>query len=225
MIDNFYIGAYWKDRPQLLSSIIIPTMQTLIDLADIDEQFADLYELGMSRKQALEHKALLSPHFIEKLYQKRIKKADFDANGYSKIGYSLSLWTGQKDAEASNISFGIGKNSTALTNVCLIQIPSEGLANHRLLHLDKVKAIITILVENWDPEVVVLNSKKISNTLDLLNEVGWVTYRKNLKGKPKLSGHVIHDDNFLGGHLFHLNTASVYDYDLIDELVPITKVI
>jgi len=225
MLDTFIIGAYWKDRKQLLDNIITSTLQTLKRLSEIDEQFVNLYELGMSRKEALEHKALLSHKYIEKLYLKRVKKNDLDPNGYSKIGYRLSLWTGHKDGEASNISFGVGKSSDKLTNVCLIQMPFEGAASDRLLHFDKIKEIITILIQKWDPEVVVLNSTELSNKLNVMNEVGWVTYRKKVKGKVKLSNKVIHDDNFLSGHLFYLNGHNVYDYSLMDELVPITKIV
>jgi len=225
MIDAFSIGAYWKNRKQLLDSIINPTVQTLKGLGEIDEQFVNLYELGRSRKQALEHKISLSSEYIRELYLRGTKNNDLDQSGYSKIGYSLWVWTGHTDEEASNLSFSVGKSSERLSNVCLIKIPSEGVARDRLLNIEKIKKIIALLIQNWDPDMVVLNSRELSNKLDIMNEVGWVTYRKRLTGKPKLNDKVIHDSSFCGGHLFYLNSQNVYDYDLIDNLVPITKVI
>ncbi|NVM64709.1 hypothetical protein FHW88_002998 [Mucilaginibacter sp. SG538B] len=218
MIDTFYIGAYWKDRKQLLDSVIDPTVQTLKRLCEIDEHFLNLYELGMSRKQALECRVSLSPEYIKKLYQGGLKKNDLDQNGYSKIGYRLSLWTGHKDGEASNVSFGVGKSSERLSNVCLIEMPAEGPARDRLLTLAKVKQIMKVLIENWQPDVVVLNSKELSNALDVGNDIGWVTYRKGLKSKIKLKSDIITQVNFIDGYLFYLNSDVVYNYDLMNSL-------
>jgi hypothetical protein len=137
----------------------------------------------------------------------------------------LSVWTGHEDNKSSQISFGAGKNSERLSNVCLIKIPSEGPARNRLLHFDKVKEIITLLVQNWDPDVVVLNSRELSNKLDVMNEIGWVTYRKKLKGRIKLSDKIVHESDFLGGHLFYLKTDNslIYHYSLISEYQSLKK--
>src|ERR1700743_119129 len=116
MIDTFTIGAYWKNRKQLLDDIIQPTFQTLKGLSEIDEQFENLYELGGSRKSALEHNIFVTPDNIKKLYTDGLKKNDLDLNGYCKIGFSLWAWTGHKDCEASNVSFGVGKGSDRLNN-------------------------------------------------------------------------------------------------------------
>ena len=225
MTDTFHIGAYWKNRKQLLDNIINPTVQTLKELGEIDEQFLNLYELGNSRKQALENKVSVSSESIKKLYQKRSKKNDFDQNGYSKIGYRLSLWTGHTDYESSAISFNAGSSSTLLTDLCLINIPTEGTAKNRLLQFDKVKEIINLLIQKWNPDIIVLNSRELSNALDTTNEVGWVTYTKKLKGRVKLNDKVVHEEDFSGGHLFYLKTENdlAYDYSLMSHLLQLKK--
>jgi hypothetical protein len=202
MIDTFRIGAYWNRREELLDTVINPTLKTLIGLSELDKQFSDLYELGMSRKEAVEYKVSLTTEAIKVLYKKRLKKNDIDTKGYSKIGYRLSVWTGHKDDEACQISFGVGSSSNTATNLCLIGIPTEGIARERLLQLDKVKEIIGLLIQNWNPDVVILNSRELSNALDTTNEVGWVTYTKKLKGRIKLSDKVVHEDSLWGGTFF-----------------------
>jgi len=225
MIDTFYIGAYWRNRKELLNRVVNPTLQTLRELSEVDKQFLNLYELGMSRQQALEHRISLTPEYIERLYRGRVKKNDLDQDGYNKIGYRLSLWTGHKEGEASTISFNAGSSSKRLTDLCLINLPSEGAAKNRLLQLDKVKEIIKLLIRNWNPDTVVLNSKELSEALDTMNELGWVTYTKNVKTWLKLSDNIVHEKSFFGGHLFYLKTENnlAYDYNLISQLLSVKK--
>jgi hypothetical protein len=225
MIDSFHIGAYWNNRKQFFYSVISPTFKTLKGLSEIDEQFVNLYELGWSRKKALEHKFHISYENIKQLYQKDVKKNDLDQDGYSKIGYRLSLWTGHKDGEASGISFGVGMGYERLTNSCVISIPFEGPATERLLHLNKVKEILTMVIQNWDPDFAVLNSRKLSNTLDVMNQIGWVTYLRTSKNKFYSNTGIVHEKNFNGGHLFYLQTENglAYDYESIDKLLSFKK--
>lgn len=227
MTDTFYIGAYWKNRKEVLKNIVIPTLNTLTELRGIDDQFLNFYELGMSRKQALEREFIPSSEYVERLYRQGLKKKDMDQDGYSKIGFSLWLWSGHKDEESSQISFGVGKDSERLTNVCLIKIPIEGIAKVRLLQLDKVKQIIEVLIKNWNPDIVVLNSKELSAALNSTNEFGWVTYIKRTKGILKVSGKIVHEPNYYGGDLFYLNTNNglAYDYSLMNEYLPLRKTI
>jgi len=182
-------------------------------------------ELGMSRKEALQDKVLLTFEDIKILYQKRLKKIDLDKDGYSKIGYGLSVWTGHNDDESSQISFGVGSGSERIRNRCVIKIPSEGSARDRLLQLDKVKKILGLLIKIWNPDIVVLNSKELSTLLDTTNEIGWVTYVNRIKGIPKVSSKIVHEANYYGGDLFYLKTNNglIYDYSLMNEYLSLRK--
>lgn len=219
MVDTFYIGAYWGCRKELLESVINPTLQTLKGLSELDEQFLSFYELGISRKQALQYKIIPAYEDIKRLYLKRLKKTDLDKDGYSKIGYGLSLWTGQEDDESSQISFGVGSGSERIRNRCTIKIPSEGFARERLIKLDSFKRILSLLIQTWNPDIVILTSKELSTALDTTNKIGWVTYIKQLKNISKISSRLAHETNYYGGDLFYLKTNSglIYDYSLIDE--------
>ena len=227
MTDTFYIGAYWYQRKQLLDEIIEPSIATLKGLQEFDDQFGNLYELGRSRKHALERKISITPEYIRKLYLKNVKKNDLDVSGYNTIGFRLSAWTGHQDYESSKISLNVGINSEKFVNRCLISIPSEGIARGRLLQIKKVKQTFDLIIEIWNPDYAVLTSRDLLEALDIMNEVGWVTYVKKLWRKPKISTKVLHEHDYLGGHLFYLNTTDdqAYDYSLINELLPLKNVL
>ncbi len=122
MNDTFYIGAYWQNRKRMLDDLINPTLQTLLDLYSVDEQFLNLFELGMSQNEALKHDVLLTAESIKRLYNENFNKKDLDQDGFNKIGYRLSLWTGHLEGEASAISFNTGSSSKVLTDSCYLNI-------------------------------------------------------------------------------------------------------
>ncbi|MFD2584360.1 Imm52 family immunity protein [Pedobacter vanadiisoli] len=220
MVDSFYLGAYWGSRHQDLETVVQLTIKTLIGLQSIDEQFSNLYELGRSRKQALTSKINLNTVEIEQLYKKRLKKTDIDEQGKNRIGYRLSLWTGQADDESIGLSFVAGASSMITGNLCLINFPYKFEIKDRLLKFEKIKSIVDLLIDNWQPDKLILTSKKISGELAGMNDTGWITYKKNISNAPKLGRNIIYDPNYKKGHLFHLRTDNgmVYDYGLIEDL-------
>jgi hypothetical protein len=225
MNDVFFVGAYWNARREILEDVIQPTLEVLERLSEFDEQFLTFYELGYSRKSALENKVLLNVENIKELYKKGHKKKDIDSFGYSGVGFNLSLWTGQRDRESSSLSFRVGKNSDKVSNSCLISLPAEGVAKDRLLHFNKAKIILDLLIEAWDPDTVVLTSRKLSDSLTAITDVGWMTYKKLLEKNVRVIDNIIHDPYYKGGHLFYLKTNNemAYDYDMIDDLLSFKK--
>ena len=95
------------------------------------------------------------------------------------------------------------------------------------MRLGKVKAIMRLIIQNWDPDTMVLNSRKLSDALGTVNQVGWVTYLKKINRSSKLGNKIIHENNFVGGHLFYLDTTDdqAYDYSLINELLLLKNVL
>jgi len=226
MNDIFYIGAYWKNRKQKLDVLLSPTLTLLEGLARMDDQFLDLFEKGNSRSQALKSKVLKTEDELCRLFLKRTKKNDIDSNGYSSIGYRLSFWNGQGDGQASSISFSLGTNSDILSNYVLIDLPSEGVLKERLLQIDIVLQIIELLITNFNPEVIVLNSRRLQAELDSVDDVGWVSYKKNISRKFRMSDdNIVHVSNYMGGHLFYLKNESgkAYNYSSIAHLKGLTK--
>ncbi len=127
------------------------------------------------------------------------------------------------------ISFGVGKEfdkNIKLSNRCTLSFPSLADSKERLFQINTVKQIIKILIEEWNPDKVVLNSSDLSNILNVFNDIGWVTYRKTIKKMLKINNKLIHEP-ILNGHLFYLKTedGKAYDYSLINELLVLKDVI
>lgn len=220
MNDIFYIGAYWKNRKQKVEDIIMPTLKVLEGLSVIDNQFQNIYELGKSKKEALQKNVPRTDNELLRLFLTSVKKTDVDGEGYSSIGYSVKLWNGQSDYESSSVSFNLGSSSSSISNSCLVKLPAEGLAKERLLEPTTVYRIIDLIIENFDPDILVLNSRRLQTELDAANEVGWITYKKILDKIPRVSDPIMHEPNYKRGHLFYLKTDSglVYDYKLIRDI-------
>jgi hypothetical protein len=227
MVESFVIGAYWGSRAEALPEIKDKVLQTLRRLANTDEQFFHWYERGMSRKLALEKKVSWDMDAIEKICRRAVKKGELDERGYAKNGFVLGLWTGHKDDEASSISFTVGDVFAIpnLSNNCILSIPFKGAARERLLEPAKVKEIMSILVEIWEPDYTVLTSDGLRDRMDAGNKIGWITYQKSIKRMPKISNKVVYEKCGIG-HLFYLANKNYYDdYSLTNELLPLKEVI
>lgn len=225
MNDSFYIGAYWGGRAETLTEVVTKIVKTLERLGRIDEQFSGWYELGMSRKKALENEVHIDADNIRRLCLQKVKRKELDEVGYSKTGFLFSLWTGHKDEESSSISLNVGATfkSDKLKNSCVIKIPYEGEARERILKPDIAKKIITTLVELWNPEYAVLTSHKLYDNLNVGNKVGWITYGKTIKNVPKIGGSFVYEKNE-HGHLFCIKNDEDYNLGLLSDLLAFAEV-
>lgn len=228
MINNFYIGTYWSSRPQNLAQVSDKVLQTLERLSGIDQQFINWYELGLTRKKALEKNVPLNLETIQKICLKEVKKGELSNDGFSEMGFTFGLWTGHNNDESSGLTFSVGASfkSKYLVNSIVLNIPFEGEARNRLIDKSKILSIISMFIEIWDIDYAVLSSSELNNQIevDVINQIGWITYRKSIKRTPKLNPHVIHE-KINNGHLFYLDNAQPYDSTSIEKLLSIKPAI
>jgi len=223
MIDSFYLAAYWVQRKENLHIVVEKTISFLQDLTRLDEQFVNWYEQGYNKKDALSNKIIIDKESIETLYKKGVKKNDLDNEGFSKIGYSIGMWSGDKEEYSSSLSINCGHASKFFSNSCVITIPAEGEQKERLLKLIKQKELVNLLIKSWEPDNIVLSSSKLKSEIGT-DEVGWVTYYKSLRRIPKISDKVIYEKSN-SGHLFYLANEASYDYSLAKKLLPLKEII
>jgi hypothetical protein len=226
MTDSFYIGAYWSSRAEPLTQVRDKVLQTFERLIVADEQFLNWYEGGVSRRKALEKRVTFNTETVERLCLQQVKKGELDNNGFAKMGFSFGLWTGHQEGESSSISFTVGSSfsSPHLCNSSVLRLPFEGAARGRLLESRKGKEILSILVDIWHPDYAVLTSQELNNRLNIVNDIGWITYRKSIACIPKTGDKVFHE-KYDDGHMFYLVGNNCYNYDLINELMPLKKII
>lgn len=124
---------------------------------------------------------------MSRLFLIGVRKNDLDLEGYNTIGYILGLWNGQSNYNSSFVSFTLAASSLKISNNCLIKFPAEGPVKESLLQLTKVCRISDLLIKNFDPDILVLNSRRLQTELDTANEIGWVTYKKQVNKRVKVS--------------------------------------
>jgi immunity protein 52 of polymorphic toxin system len=212
--DSFFLGSYWNRKKQTLDEIANKTSQMLRRLAEIDIQFLHWYEGSKSRSESLNLPVTLSPDKIKYLFSEE------KYHGNNNPGaFQFGVWSGHDDSESSSVTIRAGATDM-FPNFIIISLPFEGDAKGRLLQIDKIKSIISVLVELWEPDTIVLVSEKLKNLLSTINEVGWITYIKTLHNDPRLNAEVRHEQAF-GGHLFYLSTPKLVDYKLATKLLPL----
>ncbi len=216
MVDSFYIGAYWRQRKANLNTVVEKTVSFLQELSKLDGQFQSWY-VGQSKK------IIVNKENIEALYKKKVKKIDLDIEGFSKIGYSIEMWSGGKEEFSSSLSINCGHASKFFPNCCVITFPSEGEEKERLLKLNKQKDLVNLLIRNWNPDSIILSSNKLKREIGT-DEVGWITYYKSIKQTPNIGGGVIYEKHDFG-HLFYLENETCYGYNMTKELEPLKAIV
>ncbi|HEV7621009.1 MAG TPA: Imm52 family immunity protein [Flavisolibacter sp.] len=223
MVDSFYLGAYWTQRKEGLDIVVSKTLSFMHELVKLDEQFFNWYEQGYTKKEALSKKIIIDKEYIEKLYKKSVKKNDLGSDGFSKIGYSIDLWSGHQEEYSSSLSINCGHSSKYFSNCCVITMPSDGRQKERLLSLVKQKELFDLLIKSWNPDNIILSSNRLKNEIGT-DEVGWITYYKLIRRIPKISDKIMYE-KYSGGHLFYLANKNSYDYHLVKELLPLKGII
>lgn len=217
MVDSFYIGAYWRQRKENLDIVIKKTVLFLQELSRLDEQFQCWYVQGHSKK------IIVDKENIATLYKKKIKKNDLDSEGFSRIGYSIGMWSGGEEEYSSSLSINCGHASKFFPNCCFITFPTEGEQKERLLKLNKQKDLVNLLIKSWNPDNIILSSNKLKSEIGT-DEIGWITYYKSINQTPKIKGNVIYEKHDCG-HLFYLQNEVSYDYNMAKELLLLKAII
>lgn len=220
--NSFYFGAYWGPRAETLTQVQNKVIHTLQQLSDIDDQFLSWHKPGKDRNAALLNKIEISEEMIKLLCLQKVKKGELNEEGFSKMGFLFTLWSGHKDPFASTITFNVGSASKWVMNSCVIKVPSKGDAKERLLHVEKAKKILLLLVRIWAPEYAVLTSHELSSQLGVGNKIGWITYLKFIKQAPKLNNGINYENNELG-IWFYPN--DIYETGLIASLSQIIDIV
>ena len=224
LVETYYIGAYWASRKEKLDQVAPKVLSTLQQLSRIDPVFGNWYEQGYSRKAALKKKVAFDIESITGLCRKSAKKGEFDETGYARMGFSVGLWTGQGEEEASNISISAGKEfkRNLLSNVCVVNLPYKEDLLQPFLSGPKGREVVNAFVEIWNPDHAVLTSHVFSDRFKTHNEIGLVTYRRKLKlwRKPRLKGSVIRYEKRENGHWFY-GEANDFSERIVQSLLAI----
>jgi len=231
-MDSFYIGAYWGSRTDSLVEVTVKTQTILQKLSKIDAHFLNWYKPSTSREKALRHPINYNSdgYDINQIILNCVKKNELNSYGIAKYGFVFNFWSGHKEGETANISFSVGMSFSTqhLSNCCLINLPDLGDAHGRLLKLNIVLQIMDVMIEEWDPEYCVLTSKKLRDELNVGNQLGWVTYRKNIEQPvDKIFGDYIVFNKMRNGQVFHMVAEDnlSFNYSLFNEIASLKNIL
>jgi hypothetical protein len=229
LVDTYYIGAYWGDRGESVDVCARRAARLLAGLAACDGMFARWYEKGRSRSDALSREVGASEGALRDLLLSGRNRKDADGGVIERLGFGLSLWTGGEDGESADlmIKCGLHAATPGLMNSCVIGLPHKGDAADRLLRVEPLLKILKAVVETWEPDWAVVNSRnfreKISRAFRKVARqpaVGWMLYLSARQGLiPTLPGPssvtslgagsliVLTEDRLTASRPDHLNIA------------------
>lgn len=220
--NSFYFGAYWGPRAETLTQVQNKVTHTLRILSDSDDQFQNWYEPGKDLNAALLNKIEINEERIKELCLQRVKKGELNEEGFIKMGFGFTLWSGHSDPYARTITFNVGSASKWVMNSCVIKVPTQGEAKERLLNIENAKKILLLIVQIWAPDYAVLTSHELSNQLGVGNKIGWITYQNRIKQEPKPYPGINYENTELG---FWFYPNDIREEGLIDSLSQMVNIV
>jgi hypothetical protein len=192
----YYIGAYWGVRPENCEACTKRVTAALCAISHVDDQFCRWFRLGRSRKDALKRPVQLEKSVIGSLLAKGVNRRDSDKKAIPELGFRLALWNGGTDGKAASLSFQCGVHAPRLSNAAVLNLPADGDEARRILMFDKVFALLSVLVLNFDPEWGTVNTSLLRNNIiclpDDAPQPGWLTFiSKRLGEVPQSSDYEI----------------------------------
>ncbi len=185
MKDTYYLGAYWGPRKESARECTLRLEHLLRSLAQVDPALAQWFKPARSRKKALPNPLELKPEALEKHIQRHALKDDA---GFvmEELGFTFSLWNGDRAEGDVSLELGCGKGSRWVSNVCLMHLPPEGAVAERLLTAPVLSQVLRCIIAAWDPDWAVVTS---SPHRELVSEqgtvglfAGWLTYHSHRRG-------------------------------------------
>jgi hypothetical protein len=188
MTDRIYVGAYWGVRQETAEACTARVVGTLHELDCVDSQFCRWFTLGRSRKEALRHQVTISQDKLCALLKKGVNRGDFDKQPIPDLGFSIGLWNGAPDDESVGLSIHCGMYSPWVNNSVVLDLPSDGKPLGRLLNFAVIRRIALIVVKNWAPDWLTVNTDHLRDDVLKLPvdvpDIGWLTYLSPAYGRP-----------------------------------------
>src|SRR6202007_600966 len=108
-----------------------------------------------SRRTALERPFEVSPSSVENLLANGVNRTDVGKAPIPELGWSMSLWAGDTDSEAYNVTFHCGAYSKRVGNNVVINLPEVG--RHSLAEGgSRAMRLYGDLLKFWPPGQAVL---------------------------------------------------------------------
>jgi hypothetical protein len=178
MIETYYAGSYWLDRPESAEACARRAERFFHLLGRCDPAWTRWYEPAGSFEEARERLFSTVAENFQKLFaQKEHRIGD---------GFSFHLWTGDSLEETSGADGNCGHSSLHLPSTCVLRPYDEGLIGDRVLTTPIMAEVLRAMALAWDPEWGVATSHEHRDSVTEKAKpgtfVGWVMYFSRLRG-------------------------------------------
>ena len=172
----FYVGAYWRPRLEPLQECADRATLFFSELRRLDEAFDGWYEQGLSRSAAVRSPVRIDfQSVVAKLAAGR-NRTDFGDEVIEELGYTMSLWNGQKEAVSVSLSCGRLPGPYSGWNAVVLNLSS--VVGVRIANSSAATAILRLLIESWSPEWATWSTAKwrFEQGWRTGRVAGWMTY-------------------------------------------------
>lgn len=176
-----FIGAYWGNRKESLSSCAARLEGFLAEISGISADFKPWFKKSHSKKETLNRSVAFSAQTLATELAKGSNKRDVDGSLIEDLGFRLDLWNGSDDSRSVGLNVLCGAAVDGINNACVLKYWQLGL-EAAFPQTSKAVDIVTAMVRHWDPDWVTVTSYDVLQILEKdLGVVrrllpGWIMY-------------------------------------------------
>lgn len=185
MNETYYAGAYWAARKESPEACARRAEGLMADLPGIDPSFAQWFQQGKSRKDALKRPVVPTRTELEKLFRRGKDRI------FEDLGFRISAWNGASDDyDGSAFHVTCGGYTDVVCNSCVFNLPSRGPNAERVLTAQVLGALVRSLAIAWEPDCAVATSAAHRDMVTATPKPGtfvaWIMYLSARYGRVPL---------------------------------------
>jgi hypothetical protein len=185
-MEIYYASAYWGVRREEAEECARRTEFFFQVLARCDPSLGQWYRAGRVARGSPGHPVHTTDRAeLKELLLQHRSRTDLDEQVIEDLGFSLRVWNQKPDDRASRVSIRCGGYTEAVSNMCLLNPPSEGEAAERMLTAPVLSQVLACMATAWDPDWGIATSHQARELMNLDQQgthVGWVTYFARRRG-------------------------------------------
>lgn len=162
------LTAHWGPRRESREACAVHLHETLVGIGRIDPLLERWFELGMSRKQALQHEYVIDVEGVLAAL-----KPD---RQFPQLGFSFAAWSGSEPP--ASIRAGLGRYGDQVINSFNLNLPELTTASENIYDLVALERLMTVVAEALRPDWMVIKSRSAEplEFNDMQIAPGWKTY-------------------------------------------------